>query len=74
MKKQKSKIKHPTGEVIEKLAGARFRIRMDTGEEIIAYLSGKMRVRHIMIDVGDTVEVVLDPMGGKATNRIVWRK
>jgi translation initiation factor IF-1 len=66
--------KNPTGVVLECLAGARFRVQMDEGSEVICYLAGKMRIKNINIVVGDVVEVVLDPAGGKATNRIVWRR
>jgi len=65
---------NPTGRVIETLAAARFRVQMEDGQEVICYLAGKMKVRNISVYVGDMVEVVLDPAGGKATNRIVWRK
>ncbi|HXK39950.1 MAG TPA: hypothetical protein VJ837_03890 [Candidatus Paceibacterota bacterium] len=45
------------------------------GEEedqpVIAYLAGKMRLHRIRVIVGDTVEVLLDPYGGKP--RIVRR-
>ena len=71
---KKSKEKNPTGVVTEALAGTRFRVEMDDGKEIIAYLAGKLKVRRINIVIGDKVEVVLDPLGGTATNRIVWRK
>ena len=40
-------------------------------EEILAYLSGKMRMHRIKVLVGDRVEVVLDPYGGKG--RIIKR-
>ncbi len=62
------------GEITEALAGARFRVHMDTGEDIIAYMAGKMRVRKISLNLGDKVDVVLDPYGGVASNRIVWRR
>lgn len=42
-----------------------------TGGEILAYLSGKMRMHRIKVLIGDGVEVVLDPYGGKG--RIVKR-
>lgn len=61
------------GVVIEALAGARFIVRLEDGRDVICYLAGKMKVRNITVYVGDKVEVVLDPAGGKATNRIVWR-
>jgi len=40
-------------------------------KEILAYLSGKMRMHRIKVLIGDSVEVVLDPYGGKG--RIVKR-
>ncbi|OGG48598.1 hypothetical protein A3G63_01405 [Candidatus Kaiserbacteria bacterium RIFCSPLOWO2_12_FULL_52_8] len=46
----------------------------DTGEEgalVLAYLAGKMRLHRIRVLVGDQVEMVLDPYGGRA--RIVRR-
>lgn len=61
------------GTVIESLAGTRFKVQMDDGKEILCYLAGKLRLRRINVLVGDRVEVVLDPAGGTATNRIVWR-
>lgn len=69
-----SKQTHPTGEVIEALAGGRFRVVMDeTKHEVIAYLSGKMRISNVRVGISDKVAVILDPAGGKASNRIVWR-
>ncbi|MBU6214627.1 hypothetical protein KGM48_02170 [Patescibacteria group bacterium] len=46
----------------------------DTGAEgdlLLAYLAGKMRLHRIRVLVGDQVEMVLDPYGGRA--RIVRR-
>ena len=40
-------------------------------KEILAYLSGKMRMHRIKVLIGDRVEIVLDPYGGKG--RIVKR-
>ena len=65
---------NPIGTVIEALAGTRFKVQMEDGKEILCYLAGKLRLKRINILVGDKVEVVLDPAGGNATNRIVWRK
>ncbi len=59
------------GSVTEALPSTLFRVRMEDDKEILAYLSGKMRMHKIKILVGDTVEVVLDPYGGKG--RIVKR-
>lgn len=62
------------GTVTETLPNALFRVRLvDGGEqkEILTYLSGKMRLNRIKVIIGDAVEVVLDPYGGKG--RIVKR-
>ena len=61
------------GIVKEAYAGARFLLELEDGREVKAYLSGKMKIKHIQVNIGDKVEVVLDPNGGNATNRIVYR-
>lgn len=43
------------------------------GKEYIGFRSGKMRKHHISVLLGDTVDVVLDPYGGKTSNRIIRR-
>ncbi len=53
------------GEVTEALPSTLFRVMMEDGQEILAYLSGKMRMNRIKVLIGDSVEVVLDPYGGK---------
>ncbi len=57
--------------VSEALPNTMFRVTLETGETIVAYLAGKMRLHRIKVLIGDTVEVVLDPYGGKG--RIVRR-
>lgn len=64
---------NPEGVVTEVLPDGLYRITMDDDKEIIGYRGGKLKQRNIFILIGDRVEVVLDPYGGKATNRIVWR-
>ncbi len=64
------------GTVEEILPNSLFRVRMDSEEEvegelILAYLAGKMRLHRIRVLMGDKVEMVLDPYGGRA--RIVRR-
>ncbi len=60
------------GQVTESLPNTFFRIkREDTGEEMLAYLSGKMRLHRIKVLIGDRVEVLIDPYGGKG--RIIRR-
>ncbi len=60
-----------TGTVEEVLPNSLFRIRMPSGELLLAYLAGKMRLHRIRVLVGDQVELVIDPYGGRA--RIVRR-
>lgn len=59
------------GVVTEALPSTLFRVKLDKSDEILAYLGGKMRMHRIKVLIGDTVEVVLDPYGGKG--RIVKR-
>lgn len=49
------------GMVVEALPGMMFRVRLDSGPEVMAYLSGKMRKFYIRILVGDRVKVELSP-------------
>ena len=66
----KSQDQTKMGVVTEALPNTLFRVMIDE-EVILAYLSGKMRLHRIKILVGDKVEVLLDPYGGKG--RIVRR-
>jgi len=59
------------GQVLEALPNTLFRVQLESGELILAYLAGKMRMNRIKVLVGDRVTVVLDPYGGKG--RIVRR-
>ena len=59
------------GSVFEALTNAMFRVKLEDGREMLAYLSGKMRLNRIRVLVGDKVEMEIDPYGGKA--RIVRR-
>jgi translation initiation factor IF-1 len=55
------------GTVTEMLPNATFRVTVsDTGQEVLAYLSGKMRKFRIRVLVGDKVLMILDPYGGRA--------
>lgn len=59
-------------QVTEALPNTFFKvIREDNGEEMLTYLSGKMRLHRIRVLIGDKVIVEVDPYGGKG--RIVKR-
>lgn len=60
------------GIVLEALPGATFKVRLDDEREVLAYLSGKMRVRRIRILPGDRVRVEFPETGGER-GRIIWR-
>ncbi len=61
-----------TGTVIESLPNTFFKVkRDDSGEEILTYLSGKMRLHRIRVLIGDKVVVEIEPYGGKG--RIIKR-
>jgi len=52
--------------IIEALPNTLFKIkREDNGEEMLAYLAGKMRLHRIRVLIGDKVTVELDQYGGK---------
>ncbi|MFH1353776.1 MAG: translation initiation factor IF-1 [bacterium] len=49
------------GEVTENFPNAQFRVQLDSGQVIMAHLSGRMRVHRIRILPGDRVRVALSP-------------
>jgi translation initiation factor IF-1 len=49
------------GSVIEALPATQFRVKLDNGHNVLAYLSGKMRKNYIRILLGDRVRVELSP-------------
>lgn len=53
------------GVVIESLPNTLFRVDLGDDKILISYLSGKMRMNRIKVLVGDKVEVLIDPYGGK---------
>ena len=52
-------------EVIEALPDTLFKLRLPDGGEMLAYLSGKMRMNRIRVLIGDKVIVQKDSYGGK---------
>ncbi len=60
-----------TGIVLEAFPNTLFKVKLDKGDELLAYLAGKMRLNRIKILIGDRVEVELDEYGGKG--RIIRR-
>lgn len=65
MDKNNSDKETTVGTVIEALPNTLFKVTLENGEEMLAYLAGKMRMNHIRVLVGDKVVIELDPYGGK---------
>jgi translation initiation factor IF-1 len=59
------------GVVIEALPDTKFKIQLDDGREVLAYLAGKMRMNYIKVMIGDKVTLELSPDGAKG--RIIYR-
>jgi translation initiation factor IF-1 len=49
------------GEVLDSLPNAMFKVRLANGHEIVAHISGKMRMHYIRILPGDRVTVDISP-------------
>lgn len=60
------------GTVTEALPGTQFKVGLDNGHEVLAYLCGKMRKYYIRILLGDRVKVEVSPYD-LSRGRIVYR-
>ena len=60
------------GTIVEALPNAMFRVEIDGGRKILAYVSGKMRTRFIRILPGDKVKLELSPYD-LSKGRITYR-
>jgi translation initiation factor IF-1 len=49
------------GIVTDSLPNATFKVKLDTGHEILCHISGKIRMNYIRIVPGDKVKVELNP-------------
>ena len=49
------------GEVLEALPSATFKVLLDNGHEIMAHLSGRMRMNKIRLLPGDKVKIEMSP-------------
>ena len=62
-----------TGEIVEKLPNAMFRVKLENGHEVLGHISGKMRMNYIKILPGDMVTVEVSPYD-LSRGRIIYRK
>jgi translation initiation factor IF-1 len=60
------------GKVVEPLPNAMFRVELESGHEVLAHISGKIRLNFIRILPGDRVRVELSPYD-LTRGRIVYR-
>ncbi len=72
MAKEEEKIQ-VDGTIIEALPGTQFRVKLDNGVVVLAYLSGRMRKYYIRILLGDRVRVEMSPYD-LTRGRIVYRQ
>ena len=61
------------GKVKEALPNAMFLVELETGHEVLAHVSGKIRVNFIRILPGDKVKVEISPYD-LTKGRITWRE
>ena len=61
-----------TGTVLEALPNAMFRVKLENNFEVLAHISGKMRMNFIRILPGDRVRLELSPYD-LTRGRITWR-
>ena len=60
------------GTVVEAMPSTNFRVQLDNGHTVLAYLSGRLRKYYIRILLGDRVKVELSPYD-LTRGRIVYR-
>lgn len=72
MVKEEDKIQ-VEGTIVEALPGTQFRVRLENGHIVLAYLSGRMRKYYIRILLGDHVRVEISPYD-LTRGRIVYRQ
>lgn len=60
------------GTVLEKLPNATFKVELENGHQILAHISGKLRMNFITIIPGDTVMIEMSPYD-LTKGRITWR-
>lgn len=60
------------GTVIETLPNTLFKVQLENGHEVIAHISGKLRMHYIKILPGDKVKMEMSPYDLEK-GRITWR-
>ena len=60
------------GTVVEALPNTNFKVELENGHQVLAHISGKLRMNYIKILPGDKVRVELSPYD-LTRGRIIWR-
>lgn len=68
----KSDVIEIEGTVVEKLPNAMFRVKLENDHEVLAHISGKLRMNFIRILPGDKVTLEMSPYD-LSKGRIIWR-
>ena len=72
MKDQNRQNLRKEGIVLETLSNLKFKVKLEDGREIIAYLAGRLRLYRIKILAGDRVTIEMSPYDNER-GRIVYR-
>ena len=68
----KSDVIEIEGTVVEKLPNAMLQVELENGHQVLAHISGKLRMHYIRILPGDKVTLELSPYD-LSKGRIIWR-
>ena len=68
----KEDVKEVEGIVVEALPNTTFKVELENGHQILAHISGKLRMNYIKILPGDKVKIELSPYDLNR-GRITWR-
>ena len=60
------------GTVVEALPNTNFKVKLENGHQVLAHISGKLRMNYIKILPGDKVKLELSPYD-LSRGRIIWR-
>ena len=60
------------GTILEKLPTAMFQVQLENGHQVLAHISGKLRMNFIRILPGDKVTIEMSPYD-LTKGRIIWR-
>jgi len=72
MAKEEDQAIEVTGTVTKVLPATMYKVKLENGHEVLAHISGKIRMNYIRILPGDQVTVELSPYD-LTRGRIVWR-